>query len=195
MNVNDPSPMTALPGELAGPRARQTIGAALLVTLAIGVWLRWSLATTLPLPAPFGNARHAHSHLGYFGLLFPLAWLGWRAAGVAVPGPRISALYAAVGALPNSRPVALAAIYMAVLGRLLTTAAPLWLRRPLASRWWWLQLLFAGQMSLALVAQSFGAGPWTWTAAAMGGTGVLVFWLVQLTWSGAHNQLPETNQL
>jgi hypothetical protein len=40
----------------------------------------------IPLTLPFHNLRHAHSHLGYFGLLFPLAWLGWGAAGVRIPG-------------------------------------------------------------------------------------------------------------
>jgi hypothetical protein len=65
---------------------RVSIAVALVGTMGIGVWLRWALAGGIGLAIPFANLRHAHSHLGYFGLLFPLAWVGWRAAGARVPG-------------------------------------------------------------------------------------------------------------
>lgn len=69
------------------------IVAALLVAMGLGVYLRWSLAGLASLWRPFEQLRHAHSHLGYFGLLFPLAWLGWSRAGVRCPGPRAAKLY------------------------------------------------------------------------------------------------------
>jgi hypothetical protein len=50
----------------------------MLLTLLMGLWLRWYLAGVgLPLPAgtTFSNLRHAHSHLGYYAVLVPLAWL------------------------------------------------------------------------------------------------------------------------
>lgn len=74
----------------ASATARWRVGllAALLGTIGLGVWLRWALAGAVDLLAPFGHLRHAHSHLGYYGLLFPLAWLGWKAAGATIPGRR-----------------------------------------------------------------------------------------------------------
>ncbi|MEM9070092.1 MAG: hypothetical protein AAGE52_16415 [Myxococcota bacterium] len=63
-----------------------SIAAALIAAMAIGAWLRWSLAGVVELSLPFSHLRHAHSHLGYFGLLFPLAWLGWDAAGARTLG-------------------------------------------------------------------------------------------------------------
>lgn len=59
--------------------------AGLLATLAFGVWIRWRLAGVPIHPAleqvPFAFARHAHSHLGYYALLIPLAWHAWRQRG------------------------------------------------------------------------------------------------------------------
>jgi len=73
---------------------RYIIALALLGTVTIGFWLRWSLAGAWELTLDFSHLRHAHSHLGYFGLLFPLAWLGWRRRGASIPGPYASMLYA-----------------------------------------------------------------------------------------------------
>lgn len=61
------------------------VAAGLLATLAFGVWIRWRLAG-VPIHAaldavPFAFARHAHSHLGYYALLIPLAWHAWRVRG------------------------------------------------------------------------------------------------------------------
>lgn len=61
------------------------VAAGLLATLTFGVWIRWRLAG-VPIHAaleqvPFAFARHAHSHLGYYALLVPLAWHAWRARG------------------------------------------------------------------------------------------------------------------
>lgn len=67
---------------------------ALAVTLGLGVWMRWALAGHAALALPFDHLRHAHSHAGAFGVLFPLAWLGWRAAGAPAPGPRAQLVYA-----------------------------------------------------------------------------------------------------
>lgn len=328
----------------ATARWRAGLLAALLGTIGLGVWLRWALAGAVALPAPFGHLRHAHSHLGYYGLLFPLAWLGWKAAGAAIPGRRSLSLYAAstavafvgfalagygpvaiaastviaaiwlysvaplvrrmarlhdplgavplglvaslacvppialnlrsdpalaagfvstflsgllfvviipstlaarrispgpwplllvsgglgaaalgvapslparaglvvyaglllvpafarwlapharyawlpvtvgllamaVGLLPNTRPVALGAIHFLILGPILATLAPSWMRRPPSARMWWLGHGLWGAMSAALVAQAFVAERWTWTAAAIGGTGTALWWL------------------
>lgn len=325
------------------------IAASLLGTVLIGLWLRWALAGAVGLPVAFAHLRHAHSHLGYFGILFPLAWLGWRAAGVRVPGRRATMLYAgctviacvgfvqsgygglaiagctavaglwvwsawpllgrmarladplgavplgllgslacvppialtlrsdpslahgfvstflaglllvviipstlagrrispgpwplllmagvlaslalgvlpamatraglllyaallvapalsrrlalharvawglvalglgglAVGLVPNIRPVALGAIHFLILGPVLTSLAPLWLRRAVPSWAWWAGHLTWGILSGALVAQAFVAAPWTWTLAAIGGTGVVLWWAGVFIW-------------
>lgn len=62
--------------------------------MLLGAWLRLALAGTVPLAGDFSNLLHAHSHLGYFGVLFPLAWAGWRGSGAPVPGPRWMSVYA-----------------------------------------------------------------------------------------------------
>ncbi|MCA9642536.1 MAG: hypothetical protein KC492_17675 [Myxococcales bacterium] len=83
MNEHLPSPMHA-----------RLLAFALLTTVVLGVWLRWFLAGTLALPMSFTHLRHAHSHLGYFGLLFPLAWIAWRRLGAPAPQGRALAVYA-----------------------------------------------------------------------------------------------------
>lgn len=77
----------------APPGGLVLVGGALLATLVLGVALRWWLAGGLPLPGDFRHLRHAHSHLGYYAVLFPLAWLGWRHVGASVPGPRLLGVY------------------------------------------------------------------------------------------------------
>lgn len=66
---------------------------ALVGTVALGVWLRAALAGWAPLPGPFAQWRHAHSHLGYYGVLFPLLWMWWARAAGWRPGPRLAAVY------------------------------------------------------------------------------------------------------
>lgn len=73
--------------------------AGLLITLALGVVMRLSLAGLVTLPLDFHHLRHAHSHLGAYGVLFPLAFLAWHARGAPVPGPRESLGYALATAL------------------------------------------------------------------------------------------------
>lgn len=90
---------TAAAAERSGRRGLIAIGVALAGTLLLGAWLRWGLTGRLPLVGDFANLRHAHSHLGYYGVLFPLAWAGWRQAGAETPGPRVLAVYAAATAL------------------------------------------------------------------------------------------------
>lgn len=80
-----------------GPRALVTAG--LLTTLALGVWMRLSLAGLVRLPFDFHHLRHAHSHLGAYGVLFPLAFLAWQVRGAPVPGPRESLVYGLATAL------------------------------------------------------------------------------------------------
>jgi len=328
---------------------RCVIALALLGAITIGVWLRWSLAGAWGLTLDFSHLRHAHSHLGYFGVLFPLAWLGWRHAGARIPGPYALMAYAictsitclgfafagygpvaiagstfiaacwlwssvwllrnihdlddplgmvpwgilvsllcvppialnlrsdpelargfvstflagllllviipsamagrritvgpwpflfttgllgalflgvvehpvarigllahagllltltratrlelhtrcawgvvaaglgamATGLLPNTRPVALGAIHFLILGPVLATLAPLWLKRPPPSWMWWLGHLSWGSMSAALLAQEFVASSWTWTIAAAAGSATALWWLLVLVY-------------
>ncbi|MEM6732542.1 MAG: hypothetical protein AAF658_13370, partial [Myxococcota bacterium] len=81
-------------GQTTSALARWTLMGAALTTLALGVWMRWALTGSTRLPFEFAHLRHAHSHLGYFALLFPLAWGGWSAAGAPVPGRAALVLYA-----------------------------------------------------------------------------------------------------
>lgn len=77
---------------------RRLVAAGLLFTLAIGLWLRWQLAGVELLPwladIPFAYARHAHSHLGYYAVLIPLAWHAWRQRGLRI-SPALGLAYAA----------------------------------------------------------------------------------------------------
>lgn len=79
-----------------GPRPLALLATAalgLIVTVGIGLWLRLGLAGVAPLVGEFAFVRHAHTHAGYYLVLFPLAWLAWRRLGTNAPGPRLSALY------------------------------------------------------------------------------------------------------
>lgn len=74
------------------------IGGGLVLTLALGVYLRWFLAglgLALPSFTRFEYLRHAHSHLGYYAVLVPLAWLGWTQRGIIALRPREAWLYGA----------------------------------------------------------------------------------------------------
>ncbi len=78
-------------------RIVRAIAAGLLGTLALGLWLRWFLAgvgVALPSGAAFAHLRHAHSHLGYYAVLLPLAWMAWRAEGGDALRAREGWLYA-----------------------------------------------------------------------------------------------------
>lgn len=68
--------------------------ACLVGTVGIGTLLRWALAGRGMLIGDFAHVRSAHSHLGYFGVLFPFVWLAWARAGHAVPRGRWLAVYA-----------------------------------------------------------------------------------------------------
>jgi hypothetical protein len=74
-------------------RALAAIAVALLVTTLVGAWLRAQLAGLMPFAGTFSFVRHAHSHLGYYGVLFPLFWLVAGSLGGAKPGPRVSLAY------------------------------------------------------------------------------------------------------
>ncbi|MEM7607223.1 MAG: hypothetical protein AAF411_17865, partial [Myxococcota bacterium] len=76
--------------------AAALLGGTLIGTMALGVFLRWWLAGAYAVDHPFAHLRHAHSHLGYFGVLFPLAWIGWAVAGEAMPSRRAWWSYAFV---------------------------------------------------------------------------------------------------
>lgn len=61
--------------------------------------MRSALGGLVELLGELAHVRHAHSHLGYFGVLFPLAWVGWRAAGLRLPSGWVLAVYAVATAL------------------------------------------------------------------------------------------------
>jgi hypothetical protein len=72
---------------------RPAVALALILTLALGVVLRFFLAGHPLGLGDFHHLRHAHSHLGYYGFLFPLVWRVWRNAGIPQPGPRVFIAY------------------------------------------------------------------------------------------------------
>lgn len=75
-------------------RCARAAGAALTLTLLLGLWLRGRWAGW-PLPGWDDlNLRHAHMHLGWYGLLVPLVWALAARAGIAVPGRRWVGAYA-----------------------------------------------------------------------------------------------------
>lgn len=61
--------------------------------IGMGLWLRLWLAGLVESPLGFAELRSAHSHLAFYGLIFPGAWLAWLGRGVHVPGPRTLAVY------------------------------------------------------------------------------------------------------
>lgn len=67
---------------------------SLLLTVALGAWMRGMLAGWLPGLEGLKLVHEAHSHLGWYGVVFPLAWLAWGRLGVPVPGPRWMLAYA-----------------------------------------------------------------------------------------------------
>lgn len=82
--------------------------ASVLFTVALGALLRLAMVSLVPLPGDFAHLRHAHSHAGYFGLLFPLVWLAWAEAGAPILSRAQTWLYAAA--------TAVAALGFAVMG-------------------------------------------------------------------------------
>lgn len=64
-------------------------------TVWVGVWLRgWLAGVPLPLH-DFSAIRHLHTHLGYYGVLFPLMWLAWGEQGIPTLRLRTVAVYTA----------------------------------------------------------------------------------------------------
>lgn len=78
-----------------GLRFAALAAGSLLLQVALGVHLRMVMAGTAAAWGDLANLRRAHSHLGYYGVLFPLAWWAWQRAGQRTPGPRLTAAYAA----------------------------------------------------------------------------------------------------
>ena len=72
---------------------RKLVAIALAITLLVGLWLRLGLASVVSL-AHFPFLRHAHSHMGYYGVLFPLAWFAWYQAGIKTIHSSLYKIYA-----------------------------------------------------------------------------------------------------
>ena len=66
---------------------------SIALTALLGAALRLVLAGSVPPFGDFGFLRHAHTHLGYYGGLFPLMWLAWAGRGGPQFGPRWRWLY------------------------------------------------------------------------------------------------------
>lgn len=88
----------------AGPvrSSAVVIGGSLFVTLALGLWLRFWLAGHLQTEHTFFNLRHAHSHLGYYGVLFPLSWLALALNKGRAPSRRVFIAYGAAVAVATA---------------------------------------------------------------------------------------------
>ena len=70
-----------------------------MLGVLVGSLLRWQLAGWALPVGEFTLWRSAHSHLGYYGLLFPLMWAAWHQLGQARPGRVLLVAYTlAVGA-------------------------------------------------------------------------------------------------
>ncbi len=69
------------------------IAVALLLTMLLGAWMRWSFAGAWPMGLDYNHLRHAHSHLGAYGVLFPLAFFAWKRLGAPSPSRRTLAVY------------------------------------------------------------------------------------------------------
>lgn len=67
--------------------------------MGLGATLRWFLTGRLNIYWDFAHLRHAHSHLGYYGALFPLCWLAWSSVGAPTPGRTMAAIYGGATAL------------------------------------------------------------------------------------------------
>ncbi len=139
-------------------------GVSLVGTVAVGAWLRLVLAGA-PLPlGDFGDVRHLHTHLGYYGALFPLMWLAWSRLGGPAPGPVALGLYAAAVGVSavgfgtaGYGPVAIAGSTAVLLGWLVSARA-LWRSRPSG----WLRSVPAG------VALGSAMVPWVALSASGG---------------------------
>lgn len=63
------------------------------ITVALGLILRWQFAGYVVPGLGDVELRRVHSHIGFYGLLFPLAWIHMKYLGAWVPGRRCLALY------------------------------------------------------------------------------------------------------
>lgn len=87
-------PSAPEPGLPAGVRFAALAAGSLALQVGLGLHLRAVMAGELAAWGHLGNLRRAHSHLGYYGVLFPLAWWAWARAGLRTPGRALTALYA-----------------------------------------------------------------------------------------------------
>ena len=86
----------------------------------------------------------------------------------------------AVGVVPNVRPVVIGAIHFAILGPVLGSFCFPLLGETIPPLAWWVGLLAVTILTVPLVVQGMGGGPWTSTASASGGTLVAMWWSVVL---------------
>lgn len=86
MTTTAPAVMAA-PGVSRDRLVARAVAASLVGTLGLGLWMRLSMLGLLPVGLDFAHLRHAHSHLGAYGVLFPLAFLAWQRRGAfTLPG-------------------------------------------------------------------------------------------------------------
>ncbi len=148
MNPSSPffaTPWPTLRDRAPGARFLVLAGFSLLGGVLLGALLRGVLAGFVLPFSSFPLLRHAHSHLGYYGVLFPLVW--WTQARVAgtprPPGPATTAVYAlavlaaTIGFATQGYGIVAIVSSTVVLAVWLGSAwrALPWLARPRS--WWW----------------------------------------------------------
>ncbi len=68
------------------------VAISLVIGLSIGVIMRFMLAGYV-FDLPFAFMRHAHTHVGYYGILFPFVWILWHKRDGLIPGQRMLVVY------------------------------------------------------------------------------------------------------
>ena len=94
----------------------------------------------------------------------------------------LALLVLASGRLATTRPVLIGLIHFVLLGPVLASLSPAWLRRQPAEWAWWLELLAVALLAGSLLAQGLGAAAWSLDASATGGSLVLAWWALVLAW-------------
>ncbi len=80
---------------LSSPRSplHLLLACSLVGLLSMGVVLRWALAGHVAFDFNFAHLRAAHSHLAWYGVVFPLCWVSLARRGRVLVGPTLAGLY------------------------------------------------------------------------------------------------------
>lgn len=160
---------TALDAGRLPARGVELAPAAMLGAAALGIWPAW--------PARIGLAWLALlvARSVWSGAVNPRLRVAWTTVALAL-------LVLASGRLATTRPVLIGLIHFVLLGPVLASLSPAWLRRQPAEWAWWLELLAVALLAGSLLAQGLGAAAWSLDASATGGSLVLAWWALVLAW-------------